>query len=441
MSGIKKKVIIMGAAGRDFHNFNVVYRDNKNYEVVAFTATQIPGISGRTYPKELAGRLYPKGIPIYPEERLAELIKKFEVNEVVLAYSDLHHLDVMHKASIVLACGADFVLLGPTSTMLKSKKPFISVCAVRTGAGKSPTSRRVISILKSLGKRVVVIRHPMPYGHLKDEVVERFANLSDLDKYKCTIEEREEYEPHIMNGTIVYAGVDYEKILRQAEKEADVLVWDGGNNDFSFIKPDLSIVVADARRAGHEIQYYPGEANVRMANVVIINKIDTAKHEDIDTVLHNVKILNPGAIIIRAAMPRTIDRPEAIRGKRVLVVEDGPTLTHGGLTFGAATIVAESLGAHLVNPRAHAVGSIKDVYAEFPHLGAVLPAMGYSKKQIEELEQTINAVDCDTVLIGTPVDLTKILKLNKDAVKVRYELKEIGKPDLEDVIKRFFKKV
>lgn len=438
---MKKKVIILGAAGRDFQNFNTVYRNNKNYDVVAFTATQIPGISGRRYPKELAGKRYPDGIPIYPEEKLVELIRKFKVNEIVLSYSDLHHLDVMHKASIAQANGADFVLLGPDSTMLKSKKPVISICATRTGAGKSPASRRVISILKSMGKRVVVIRHPMPYGYLKEEIVERFANISDLDKYKCTIEEREEYEPHILNGTVVYAGVDYEKILRQAEKEADVLVWDGGNNDFPFIKPDLHIVVADARRAGHEVLYYPGETNFRMADIIVVNKIDTAKPEDVDLIMRNAKVLNPKAVVIKAAMPITVDKPDALRGKRVLAVEDGPTLTHGGLGYGAATILAESLGAHLVNPRSNAVGSIKKIYAEYPHLGAVLPAMGYSKMQIKELEETINNCNCDIVLVGTPVDLSRMLSVNKPMVKVRYELKEITKPNIEDMIRQFFKKL
>lgn len=437
---MKKKVIIMGAAGRDFHNFNVFFRGNKDYDVVAFTANQIPGIAGRKYPKELAGKGYPNGIPIYPEERLPELIKKFDVDDVVLAYSDLSHIEVMHKASIVLSNGASFMLLGPEDTMLKSRKPVIAITAVRTGAGKSPTSRRVVSILRTMGKKVVVIRHPMPYGNLLQESVQRFETPSDFEKYNSTIEEREEYEPHINNGTIVYAGVDYEKILKQAEKEADVIVWDGGNNDFPFIKPDLLIVVADARRPGHEIMYHPGETNVLMADVVIVNKVDTANPKDVDEIVKNVRMMNPKAIIIKAAMPRTVDKPDMIRGKRVVVVEDGPTVTHGGLSFGAATLIADYLGAYIVSPREHAVGSIKKIYEQYSHLGNILPAMGYSKKQIEELEQTINSCNCDVVLIGTPVDLTKILRINKPAVRVKYELKELGKPDLEEIIRKFLKR-
>jgi predicted GTPase len=437
---MKKKVIIMGAAGRDFHNFNVYFRGNKEYNVVAFTANQIPGIAGRKYPKELAGKGYSDGIPIYSEDRLTELIKKFDIDIVVLSYSDLSHIEVMHKASVVLASGANFMLLGPRQTMIKSKKPVISVCAVRTGAGKSPTSRKVVSILRGIGKRVVVIRHPMPYGNLLQETVQRFESPNDFEKYNSTIEEREEYEPHINNGTVVFAGVDYEKILKQAEKEADILVWDGGNNDFSFIKPDLQIVVADARRPGHEIMYYPGETNVLMADVVIVNKVDTANPKDVEEIIHNVRMMNPKAVIIKAAMPRTVDKPDLIKGKRVIVVEDGPTLTHGGLGFGAATLVAEYLGAYIVSPRQHAVGSIKQIYEKFSHLGNVLPAMGYSAKQISELEQTINNCDADLVLVGTPVDLGRILKVNKPMMKVKYELKELGKPDLEDIIKKFVKK-
>lgn len=438
---MKKRVLIMGASGKDFHVFNMIYRNNKNYQVVAFTHSQVPVLT-RLYPKELAGKNYPKGILIYPEEKLAELIKKYKVDEVVLAYSDLSHIEVMHKASIALANGADFVLHGPESTMLKSKRPVISVCAVRTGAGKSPTSRKVVQILKSLGKRVVVVRHAMPYQRdLTKQICQRFASLDDLKEQGATIEELEEYYPHIKEGTVVYAGVDYEKILRQGEKEADVIVFDGGNNDLSFIKSDLHIVVADARRPGHELSYYPGEANLRMADVVIVNKVDMANPADIDIVINNVKMTNPMAIIIKAAMPITIDRPELIRGKRILAIEDGPSLTHGGLSSGAATIAAKNLGAYVINPRDKAVGSIKNVYVEYPHLGTALPAMGYSRKQMEELQETINAVDCDSVLIGTPLDLREFLVINKPAAKVNYELREIGKPDLRDIIIRFLAKI
>jgi predicted GTPase len=436
-----KKVIIMGAAGRDFHNFNMFFRDNKNYEVVAFTAAQIPGIANRAYPKNLAGKLYPKGIPIYPEKYLQQMIKKYNVDEVVLAYSDLSYNDVMNKASIVLAAGADFRLMGPESTMLKSKRFVISVCAVRTGSGKSPTSRKICQLLKSKGVKFVVIRHPMPYGDLSKMTVQRFSTKSDLEKYGSTIEEREEYEPHLEAGNIVYAGVDYKEILKQAEREADVIVWDGGNNDLPFIKPNLHIVVADARRPGHELMYYPGEANLRMADVVIVNKVDTANPVDIETVISNVSMVNPKATIIKSAMPVTVDRPELIRGKRILVIEDGPTLTHGGLSFGAASIIAKNFGSYMISPREKAVGSIREVYSQYPHLGAILPAMGYSRKQIGELEQTINAVECDSVLIGTPVDLRNLLNINKPAARVRYEIQEIGKPNLEDVLNKFLRKV
>jgi predicted GTPase len=436
-----KKVIIMGAAGRDFHNFNMFFRDNKNYEVVAFTAAQIPGIANRAYPKVLAGKLYPKGIPIYPEKYLQQMIKKYKVDEVVLAYSDLSYNDVMNKASIVLATGADFRLMGPESTMLKSKRFVISVCAVRTGSGKSPTSRKVCQLLKSKGVKFVVIRHPMPYGDLSKMAVQRFSTKSDLEKYGSTIEEREEYEPHLESGNIVYSGVDYKEILKQAEREADVIVWDGGNNDLPFIRPNLHIVVADARRPGHELMYYPGEANLRMADVVIVNKVDTANPVDIETVIGNVSMVNPKATIIKSAMPVMVDRPELVRGKRILVIEDGPTLTHGGLGFGAASIIAKNLGSYMISPREKAVGSIKEVYSQYPHLGAILPAMGYSRKQIDELEQTINAVECDSVLIGTPVDLRNLLNINKPAARVRYEIQEIGKPNLEDILNKFLRKV
>jgi predicted GTPase len=438
---MKKNVIIMGAAGRDYHNFNTYFRNNKNYKVVAFTHAQIPYIVNKFYPKVLAGRLYPKGIPIFPEKMLPKLIEKYKVDEVVLAYSDLTHLDVMNKASIVMSHGADFKLMGLKSTMLESKKFIISVCGVRTGSGKSPTSRRICRILRSRGIKFVVVRHPMPYGNLKDMIVQRFASRDDFDNYDTTIEEREEYELHIEEGNILYAGVDYAKILKKAEREADVIVWDGGNNDLPFIKPDLHIVVADARRPGHELMYYPGETNLRMADVVIINKIDTANPLDVQTVIKNVKYVNKKAKIIKGAMPPFVDRPELVKRRRVLAVEDGPSLTHGGLGFGVASIVAKNLGAYIINPRSQAVGSIKDVYVNYPHLGAVLPAMGYSKKQRTELEQTINKVDCDTVLIGTPIDLRNLLNINKPSVRVRYELREIGRPNLEDIVNRALRKV
>jgi len=437
-----RNVIIMGAAGRDFHNFNVYYRNNKNYRVVAFTATQIPNIENRKYPPELAGPLYPDGIPIYPEEELPELIKKFNVQEVVFAYSDVSHEYVMHKASIALANGADFVLLGPESTMIKSNKPVISVCAVRTGSGKSQTTRKVSEILKSMGKKVVVIRHPMPYGDLVKQKVQRFATFDDLDKYECTIEEREEYEPHLRNGTVVYAGVDYEEILRQAEKEADIILWDGGNNDFPFYKPDLHIVVADPHRAGHEISYHPGETNLRMADVVIINKEETASWDNIQTVREHIAQVNPRAIVIDAASPFFVENPELIRGKRVLAIEDGPTLTHGEMSYGAAVLAAKKFGAaELVDAKPYAVGSIKATYEKYKQIHNYLPAMGYGEEQIKELEETINNTPCDVVVSATPIDLQRIMKINKPVVRVRYELDEIGKPDLTDILKEFIKKL
>jgi len=437
----KIKVIIMGAAGRDFHNFNVYYRNNPQYEVIAFTATQIPGIEKRAYPPELAGPNYPKGIPIHPEEELPELIKNHGVEEVVFAYSDVSHENVMHKASIVLANGADFRLMGPSTTMVKAKVPVVSICAVRTGSGKSQTARKVASTLKKLGFKVVVIRHPMPYGDLTKQRCQRFASYEDLDKYDCTIEEREEYEPHIDSGIVVYAGVDYEKILHEAEKEADIIVWDGGNNDIPFYKTDLHIVVADSHRPGHEMTYHPGETNLRMADVVIINKVDTADPTDIATVRKNTKTVNPNATIIEAASPITVDNPKLINGKKVLVVEDGPTLTHGNMAYGAGTIAAERLGAEeMVDPRPYAVGSIVKTFENYPHLGAVLPAVGYGKEQIGELEETINATPCDVVLIGTPIDLRRVLHLNKPAVRAKYELQEIGTPTLEDILKQRFPK-
>lgn len=434
----RTRVIIMGAAGRDFHNFNVYFRDNEQYEVVAFTATQIPGIEGRRYPPVLAGRLYPDGIPIYPEEQLDELIRRHRVEQVVFAYSDVSHLYVMHMASRVHAAGADFRLMGPETTMLKSKVPVVAVCAVRTGSGKSQTSRRVVQILRDKGLRVVVVRHPMPYGDLSKQICQRFASLEDMKRHKCTIEEMEEYEPHITRGAVVYAGVDYGKILQEAEKEADVIVFDGGNNDFPFYKPDLHIVVADPHRAGHEVSYHPGETNLRMADVVIINKVETAEPSCVNQVRENVRRFNPKAIIIEAASPLFVDNPEAIRGKRVLVVEDGPTLTHGEMRYGAGWLAAQKFGAsEIVDPRPAAVGSIRETFRKYSHLSSVLPAMGYGEKQIRELEATINATDADVVVIGTPIDLARIIKINKPTLRVRYELQEIGVPTLEDVLRDF----
>jgi predicted GTPase len=430
-----QKVIIMGAAGRDFHDFNVYFRDNPDYQVVAFTATQIPDIEGRPYPPELAGKLYPDGIPIRPESELVDLIKKHDIDMVYLSYSDLPHEFVMHKASEVLAAGADFNLLGPNHMQLKAKVPVISICAVRTGCGKSQTTRRVADILRNAGKKVVAIRHPMPYGDLREQICQRYATYEDMDKYECTIEEREEYEPHIDRGVILYAGVDYEKIVREAEKEADIILWDGGNNDFSFYRSDLHIVVADPHRSGHEKCYHPGEANMRMADVVVINKVDTAYPDDVFALRESIRQLAPKATIIEAASPQFIEGD--ITGKNVLVVEDGPTLTHGGMPYGAGTMAAERMGAKLVDPYPYAVGSIKETFDKFEHLGPVLPAMGYGEKQIKELEKTINAVECDAVVVGTPIDLTRIIKVNKPAYRVKYELQVIGKPTLEDVLKKF----
>ncbi len=438
---MKKKVIIMGAAGRDFHNFNTYFRDNENYEVVAFTATQIPNIENRKYPPELAGKLYPNGIPIYPEEELPELIKKYDVDEVVFAYSDVSHEYVMHRASIVNANGPDFVLMGPKHTMLKSKKPVIAVTAVRTGCGKSQTSRKVFRILRDKGLKVVSIRHPMPYGDLVKQRAQRFASYDDLDKYECTIEEREEYEPYIDMGGVVYAGVDYGEILKQAENEADVIIWDGGNNDIPFYKPDLHIVVVDPHRAGHEIKYHPGETNLRMAHIVIINKEATADRANIDIVRKNIIDVNPNAIVIDAASPLFVDKPEIIRGKSVLAIEDGPTLTHGGMTYGAAVIAAMKYGAReLMDAKDYAVGTIVDTYKKYPHIHNYLPAMGYGEKQIKDLEETINNTPCDIVVSGTPIDLNRVVKVNKPIVRVKYDLEEIGKPTLEDVLKDFLKK-
>ena len=437
----KVKVVIMGAAGRDFHNFNVYFRDNDAYEVVAFTATQIPGIECRNYPVELAGSRYPDGIPIYPEEDLPRLINENNVDQVVFAYSDVSHEYVMHKASIVLANGADFRLMGPKATMLKAEVPVVSVCAVRTGSGKSQTSRQVAKILKSKDMKVAAIRHPMPYGDLRKQIWERFASYEDLDKYQCTIEEREEYEPHIDNGIIVYAGVDYEKILREAEKEANVIVWDGGNNDMPFYKPDLNIVVADPHRAGNEMAYHPGETNLRMADVIIINKIDTADPDRVKQVKENIKMVNPKATVLEAASPITADNPEAVRGKRVLVIEDGPTVTHGGMLYGAGTIFAKKFGAgEIVDPRPYAVGSIKDAYRKYPHMGSLLPALGYGEKQVAELKETIDHTPCDVVVIGTPIDLRRVITINQTTVRVKYDLKVLGPVSLEHILDEFIEK-
>jgi predicted GTPase len=434
-----QRVLIMGAAGRDFHNFNLCFRDSPNHDVVGFTATQIPNITDRKYPAELAGPRYPQGIPIFEEERLKDLIASLKVDRVIFAYSDVSHSYVMHKASLVIAAGAEFSLLGFDATSLKSKKPVVSVCAVRTGAGKSQTTRRVCLRLMEHGKKVVAIRHPMPYGDLVKQKVQRFASFADLDRYECTIEEREEYEPHIKVGTIVYAGVDYGAILREAEKEADVIVWDGGNNDLPFIKPDVEIVVADPHRAGHEMKYHPGEANLRRASCIIINKVDTADRQAIEKVKGNIADVNPGALVIEAASPVMVEDPGAIRGKRVLVVEDGPTLTHGEMKYGAGVIAAQRFGAAtIVDPRPWAVGSIAATFKKYPEIGALLPAVGYGEKQMAELRQTIERVECDLVLIATPIDLRRTIHFEKPALRVSYELQEIGKPDLEDVLKRFF---
>jgi len=433
------RTIIMGAAGRDFHNFNVFFRGNNDYQVVAFTATQIPDIGGRLYPAVLAGELYPEGIPIYDETQLVDLIKKHDVEQVIFAYSDVPHAYVMHKASIVIAAGADFRLMGANTTQVQSIKPVVSVCAVRTGSGKSQTSRRVAKILIDMGHRVAAIRHPMPYGDLAKQIVQRYADYSDLDKYECTIEEREEYEPHIDNGVIIYAGVDYEAILRQAEQEADIILWDGGNNDFSFYKTDLSIVVADPHRPGHELGYHPGEATARMADVFVINKVDTANEDNVITVRQNLYDINPKATVIEAASPLFVDDPAAIRGKRVLVIEDGPTLTHGEMAYGAGFVAARRFGAaEIVDPRPFAVDTIDATYKKYPKTGPILPAMGYGEEMIKDLQKTINKSNVDLVISATPIDLTRIIKINKPMQRVRYELEEIGRPDLVDVLKEKF---
>jgi predicted GTPase len=433
------KTLIMGAAGRDFHNFNTFFRGNADYDVVAFTATQIPDISGRVFPKELAGDLYPKGIPIHPEEELVDLINQYNVEQVIFAYSDVPHEYVMHKAAIVTAAGADFRLMGTRYTQVKSTKPVVSVCAVRTGAGKSQTSRRVSLLLREMGYTVAAIRHPMPYGNLIRQEVQRFTEYEDLDEAECTIEEREEYEPHLDNGVIVYAGVDYEKILRKAEQEVDIILWDGGNNDFPFFKPDYQIVVADPHRAGHESTYYPGETNVRMADVLVINKVDTANPEAVTTLRESLRRLNPRAVQLEAASPLFVDDPEAIRGKRVLVVEDGPTLTHGEMAYGAGFVAARRFGAmEIVDPRQFAVRSIKATYEKYPKTGPILPAMGYGDAQRKDLEETINNSDVDLVIIGTPIDLKRVIDIRKPSQRVRYELQEIGQPTLKELLMKRF---
>ena len=430
-----RRVLIMGAAGRDFHNFNVFFRENPAYEVVGFTATQIPNITDRRYPAELAGTRYPDGVPIFEERELESLIPRLEVQTVVFAYSDVTHEHVMHLASRAVGAGADFMLLGFDSTALKSKKPVVSICAVRTGAGKSQTTRAVCTKLQARGRRVVVIRHPMPYGDLVRQKVQRFATVEDLDRHDCTIEEREEYEPHIKNGTIVYAGVDYAAILADAEKEADVIVWDGGNNDLPFYRPDVEIVVVDPHRPGHETAYYPGEANFRRASCLLINKMDTADEAGVAKVVDSIARCNPKAMVIKAASPVSVETPEAIKGKRVLVVEDGPTLTHGEMEYGAGVIAARRFGAaSLVDPRPFAVGSIARTFEKYPGIGTLLPAVGYGETQMDELRQTIERVDCDLVLIATPIDLRRTINFDKPALRVTYDLEEIGKPDLDDAL-------
>jgi predicted GTPase len=440
----KRNVIIIGAAGRDFHNFNTFFRNNPNFNVVAFTAAQIPDIDGRKYPAELAGNLYPEGIPIFAEEDLEKLIKEKNVHECVFSYSDVTYQKVMRVSAIVNASGACFKLLGPKDTMLKSNKPVIAVVATRTGCGKSQTSRKVVEYLMAKGLKVVAVRHPMPYGDLVAQKVQRFAQVTDLEKHKCTVEEMEEYEPHVVRGNVIYAGVDYEAILRQAENDpdgCDVILWDGGNNDFAFFKPDLTITVADPHRPGHEISYYPGEVNLRLADVVVINKMDSASPEGIQVVRKSIAEVNPNALVVDGASPIKVDNPALIKGKRVLVVEDGPTLTHGDMKIGAGTVAAQKYGAAaIVDPRASAVGKLAETYQIYPNIGVLLPAMGYSKEQLKDLETTINSVDCDAVIIGTPIDLNRIVKINKPTTRVYYDLQEIGDPNLDGILKEFCQK-
>jgi predicted GTPase len=440
----KRNVIIIGAAGRDFHNFNTYYRDNEAYNVVAFTAAQIPDIEGRRYPAELAGKLYPKGIPIYAEEDLPKLIKELDVDDCAFSYSDVSYSHVMRMAAVCQAAGASYVLLGPKDTQIKSSKPVVSVGAVRTGCGKSQTSRRIIEILLQKGLKVVAIRHPMPYGDLVAQKVQRFAELSDLEKHKCTVEEMEEYEPHVVRGNVIYAGVDYEAILRAAEKDpkgCDIILWDGGNNDFPFYKSDLHVTVTDPHRPGHELSYYPGEVTLRIANVVVINKVDSADYAGIETVRKNIAAVNPGAVVIEAASTLEMDNPSVVKGKKVLVIEDGPTLTHGGMKIGAGVVAAQKFGAAgFVDPRPYTVGRLKETFQTYPEIGVLLPAMGYGDQQLHDLEATINKTECDAVVIGTPIDLGRIIKIKKPSTRVFYNLQEIGKPDLTGVLTDFLKK-
>ena len=441
---MKKNVIIIGAAGRDFHNFNTYFRDNEWYNVVAFTAAQIPDIDGRKYPPQLAGKLYPDGIPIFAEHDLPHLIKELKAHTCVFSYSDVTYQKVMGVSAIVNAAGANFLLLGPNDTMVKSTKPVISVCAVRTGCGKSQTSRRIIEILMAKGLKVVAVRHPMPYGDLVEQKVQRFATVEDLAKHKCTVEEMEEYEPHVVRGNVIYAGVDYEAILRAAEndpKGCDIVLWDGGNNDFSFYKPDLAVTVTDPHRAGHELMYYPGEVTLRMADVVVINKIETSDAKNIQTVRENIAKVNPTAIVVDGASPIKVDNPELIRGKRVLVIEDGPTLTHGEMKIGAGTVAAQKYGAaEMVDPRPFTVGKLTTTFQIYPNIGTLLPAMGYGEQQLRDLEETINKTDCDSVIIATPIDLNRIIKIKKPNTRVYYDLQEIGDPNLEQILDEFLKK-
>ena len=436
-----KRILILGAAGRDFHNFNVVFRDKPECEIVGFTATQIPGIADRRYPKELSGPLYPSGISIFDEKDLEKLIRELCVDTVVFSYSDISHQNLMHLASRVLAAGADFWLLGSEHTQVKSSVPVISICAVRTGCGKSPLCRLVASELKREGWKPVVVRHPMPYGDLAQQIVQRFSTMSDLDLNQCTIEEREEYEPHLRENTVVYAGVDYERILRQAEREADLVIWDGGNNDTPFYASDLEIVVVDPHRAGHDLAYFPGEVNLRRADMVVINKVDTAAPQCVETVRQNIRISNPNAAVVETACRVSVSAPESVKDRRVLVVEDGPTLTHGEMPYGAGVVAARQYGAaELVDPRRYAVGSIRKTYEQYPHLTSLLPAMGYSVMQQHELEETINRVDCDLVLVATPIDLAHLIKLNKPSLRVSYEVENLSHPGLSEILKEFTKK-
>lgn len=441
MQQTPKRVIIIGAAGRDFHNFNTVYRNDDRCRVVAFTAAQIPDIGGRRYPAELAGPLYPEGIPVFDQAELPELIRRYDADECVFSYSDVSYQEVMHVASLVHAAGADFKLIGPRASMISSAKPIIAIGAVRTGCGKSQVSRHIIESLMKQGLRVVAIRHPMPYGDLAAQKIQRFATVEDLKRHNCTIEEMEEYEPHVVRGNVIYAGVDYEAILREAEKEADIIVWDGGNNDFPFYRPDLMITIADPHRPGHELNYFPGETTLRMADVVIINKMDSAAPEGIQTVRENIHAINPTAVVVDAASPLTLNEPGLIRGKRVLVVEDGPTLSHGNMKIGAGTVAARKFGAaSFVDPRPFATGKLKQTFESYPEIGMVLPAMGYGEQQMRDLEATINASDAEVVVIGTPIDLSRVINIQKPAVRVTYDLQEIGKPDLHEILLAFTQK-